>query len=157
MFRFRMFARMLKLVVAHTVPIKYKPRTMKQKKWAKAYIETGSSIDAVRQAYPNITRSTAETISHDNMQKLDISHIFEKAGLTDDYIAKTLYRAMRAKRPDGKPDWLPRLKSSEMALKVRGHFKERIEHMGAVGVYPILGGISKGEDKPMIEGEEVAK
>ena len=136
-----------------TVPSRYEPRTIKQRKWAKALIETGSPTEAARIAYPGTTEITIRTIASENSKKLDITAVFDKAGLTDYWIADTLYGAMSATRDNGKPDWLPRLKASEMALKVRGHFKERIEHMGAIGVYPILGGLSKGKD--VIEGVEV--
>ena len=136
------FAHMLKLFMAVDLPIKHEPRTIKQRKWVKEYIKTGNATEAARVAYNGITNRTAQQVGFENASKLDITAIFDRAGLTDARIANTLYRAMRAKRSDGKPDWLPRLKASEMALKVRGHFKERIEHMGAVGVYPILGGLS---------------
>jgi hypothetical protein len=132
---------------------KVKPRTVKQRRFIKEYVKTGNATTAALIAYPNATFTSAQQIASVNLKKLDITAIFDQAGLTDQRIAKTLYRAFFAKRPDGKPDWLPRLKASEMALKVRGHFKERIEHMGSVGVYPILGGVSKSKD--MIEGQMV--
>lgn len=140
-----------------TTPARYEPRTIKQRKWVKELVKTGSPTEAARIAYPGITENTVRTIASENTKKLDITAIFVKAGLTDYYIARTLKRAMYAKKDNGKPDWLPRLKASEMALKVKGHFKERIEHIGAVGVYPILGGLTKKEDTPMIQGEEVKK
>ena len=136
---------------------KHKPRTIKQKRFVKEYIKSGgNATQAAMVAYPNAGYQTAAAIASNNLKSLDIVAIFDKAGLTDEAIAKTLYKASRAKKDNGHPDWLPRLKASEMALKVRGHFKERIEHMGAVGVYPILGGLSKDKEEPKsIEGQIV--
>lgn len=136
---------------------KVKVRTVKQKRFIKEYIKSGGNgTKAAMVAYPGTTYSSAASIATRNLEKLDIATIFDNAGLTDEAIATTLNEARSATRDNGKPDWLPRLKASEMALKVRGHFKERIEHMGSVGVYPILGGLTKKEDKGAIEGVVVS-
>lgn len=136
---------------------KLKPRTLKQKRFIKEYIKSGGNATrAAMIAYPNTTYNSAAVIANENLNKLDIIAIFDNAGLTDEAIATTLNEARSATRDNGKPDWLPRLKASEMALKVRGHFKEKIEHMGSVGVYPILGGLTKKEDKGAIEGVVVS-
>lgn len=143
--------------MAVDLPVKHLPRTIKQRKWVKEYIKTGNAVEAVRRAYPGIADSTVSKVASTNAKILDITEVFQNAGLTDYYIARTLKRAMYAKKDNGKPDWLPRLKASEMALKVKGHFKERIEHMGAVGVYPILGGLTNKDNTAIIEGQEVKK
>ena len=123
--------------------VKRPPKTIKEKIFVDNYIKTGSPHAAALAAY-NVSDKNASALAYTTLKKLDISTIFEKAGLTDDAIAQTLRDAMGALRGKDMPDWLPRLKATEMALKVKGHFKERIEHSGSVGVYPILGGASKG-------------
>lgn len=127
------------------VIIKRPPKTIKEKAFVREYMANGGNgVQAIKATYNPKNTNVANHLAYKNLQKLDISAIFDKAGLSDDAIAQTLRDAIGATNRMGQPDWLPRLKSAEMALKVKGHFKERIEHSGAVGVYPILGGASKG-------------
>ena len=126
-----------------TNPLKHLPRTPKQKKFVKEYVKTGNAGLAAKRAY-NILGSdaTARNMGSELVAKLDMSAMLDKVGVTDAFISRTIKGAMKAKRMSGQPDWVPRLEGAKIAAKIKGHFKERVEHSGVVGVYPILGGAS---------------
>lgn len=124
--------------------VKHLPRTAKQKKFAREYAKTGNATLAAKRSY-NIMgsgKSTASALGAQLVAKLDMSAQLDKIGVTDAFISRTLKGAMKAKRANGQADWVPRLEGAKIAAKIKGHFKERVEHSGAVGVYPILGGAS---------------
>jgi hypothetical protein len=58
--------------------------TFKQRKWIKAYIETGNATEAAIKSYDcKGNRVTAANIGSENLAKLQIPDLMEEMGLTD--------------------------------------------------------------------------
>lgn len=142
-----------------TEVIKRPPKTLKERKFLKVYAETGNATEAASQSYNVIDRDSARSLGTQILAKLSIVDILDKAGVTDDKIASTIRGGMKAKRTISSsnpsrdadqntndfidvPDWTNRLKATELASKIKGHLKERIEHSGSIAM-PIYGGQSK--------------
>lgn len=121
--------------------MKRRPKTIKEKKFVNEYLKTGNATEAAARVYDVSTRNSAKSIGYENLTKLDFPTILDNAGITDDFIAKTLRRGMKAKKTisiSGKeadagtndfidiPDWANRLKATELATKAKGHLKENI-------------------------------
>ncbi len=128
--------------------------------FVKEYLKTGNATEAASKVYDVSTRDVARNIGSQNVAKLSIVDIMEKRGLTDEKISDTLVEAMDANKTVRSsdpgvessaesndfidiPDWQARLKATELASKIKGHLKDKVEHSGQVGVIPILGGRSK--------------
>ena len=134
------------------------PKTLKEKKFLKIYAETGNATEAAAQVYDVKDRDSANALGSETLAKLSIVDILDKAGVTDEKIAQTVLDGMEANKPisavAGKdaseasvdfidvPDWTNRLKATELASKMKGHMKEKVEHSGSI-VMPIYGGKSK--------------
>jgi hypothetical protein len=110
--------------------------TPKQKKFVKEYLETGCGAEAARRAgyAPNRARTTAaETVAKSSVQNA-MAELLDKAGLTDDAIAKKLQEGAEALETkffakDGivvqKEDviaWDTRLRYLDTALKLKGKY-----------------------------------
>lgn len=144
------------------VKAKRPPKTIKEKKFVNEYLKTGNATEAASKIYDVSNRNSARSIGSENLAKLDFPSILDRAGITDDFIAKTMKEGMEASKPisavSGKdageasmdfidvPDWQARLKATELATKAKGHLKDKIEHSGEVKVTPILGGISNNNE-----------
>lgn len=134
------------------------PKTIKERRFVKEYLKTGNATEAASRVYDVKDRMSASAIGGENLGKLTITDILDKYGVTDEKIATTVKEGMEASKPisavGGKdaseasmdfidvPDWANRLKATELASKMKGHLKDKIEHSGEVKVTPILGGIS---------------
>lgn len=139
------------------------PKTIKEKKFVKEYIKNGgNATKAAKKVYDTTSYNSSANIGYQNLKKLDFPAILDRAGITDDFIAKTMKEGMEAIKPisavNGKdageasmdfidvPDWQARLKATELATKAKGHLKDKIEHSGEVKMVPILGGISNNDN-----------
>ena len=141
--------------------IKRPPKTIKEKKFVKEYLKSGNATEAAARVYDVSTRDVARNIGAQNVAKLSIVDIMEKRGLTDEKIAETLKDAMEANKPisavSGRdageasmdfidvPDGQARLKATELASKIKGHLKDKVEHSGQVGVIPLLQNVRSNE------------
>lgn len=114
------------------------PKTIKEKKFVKEYIKTGNATEAAARVYDVINRESAGAIGGENLRKLTIVEIMEQNGLTDEKITKTLNDGMDATEIDitGKevPVWTARLKATELASKIKGHLKDKLDHGGKVDI-----------------------
>lgn len=99
------------------------PKTLKEKRFVKAYLETGNATQAALSAY-DATYHSARRIGSENVAKLSFDHYFEKAGLTDEVISQNIaVMALTAKKRDQysgeiSDDYSTKLKATELALKV---------------------------------------
>lgn len=117
--------------------------TLKQRKWLKVYIETGNATEAARQAY-DCTDQSATVIGCENLVKLSmpITELMDKMGLTEVRLMKVLDDGINAMKTEiakfkggicDEKDYidLPTRKTYlELALKVRGLLKDRLELSG---------------------------
>lgn len=103
------------------------PKTIKEKKFVNEYLKTGNATEAAQKVYNAKSYNSSANIGYQNLKKLDFPTILDRAGITDDFIAKTIRGGMKAKNNLGKPEWASRLKATELATKSKGHLKERIE------------------------------
>lgn len=122
--------------------------TLKQKKFVKAYFETGNATEAARQA--GYSPKRARQAGSENVAKRDLSQeamaeILDKAGLTDEAIAHKLSEGADAKETkffarDGLvietrdvAAWGVRHSYLETALKAKGYLRNRVEVTGPGG------------------------
>jgi hypothetical protein len=114
------------------------PRTLKEKKFAKKYLELGNATEAAMQVYNVASRESAGAIAGENLKKLTFTDILEKHGVTDDKLASVLLDGLEANRTistiSGKeanggtvdfvdvPDYAVRHKYLETGLKVKNKF-----------------------------------
>lgn len=127
--------------------VKRPPRTLKEKKFAKAYLETGNATESVILAgYDVKNRHVAENIASENLGKLGFDHYFREAGLTDDVMALNTARiALTSKKRDQftgevTTDDAMQLRGMEFAAKLQSKLIPRaaVDSEGRV-VTPILG------------------
>lgn len=57
--------------------------TIKQRKWIKAYIKTGSATKAAQEVYNTTSYNSAAQIGSENLKKLQYGDLMESMGLTD--------------------------------------------------------------------------
>lgn len=57
--------------------------TIKQRRWIKAYIETGNATEAAMRVYNVKDRDSANAIGSQNLAKLSLPDLMEDMGLTD--------------------------------------------------------------------------
>jgi phage terminase small subunit len=137
------------------VKAKRPPKTLKEKMFVKEYLKTGNATEAAMKAYDVSSYKSANTLGTQTLVKLSIVDIMEKNGLTDDKIATTLVEGMEANKTvrsadpnvesDAEsndfidiPDWQARLKATELASKIKGHLKEKIEHGGNITLNALI-------------------
>lgn len=127
--------------------------THKQKIWLKHYMETGNATrSALAAYYPDFpidkehadltpeekgTYDTAAAIGYENLRKpqIKIDDLMDEAGLTDSFLIKKLNEQLEATRLHGKNglehmDGSTRNKALEMALKLKGKLKDKVEFEG---------------------------
>lgn len=137
------------------VKAKRPPKTIKEKKFVKEYLKTGNATEAAAKVYDVSTRDVARNIGSQNVAKLSIEDELDKAGLTDGKIANTLNEATEAQKIVSSyntnkesnagtddfieiPDWQARLKAIELASKIKGHLKDRLEHNGNITLNTLI-------------------
>ncbi len=112
-----------------------KPLTIKQKKFVKAYVETGNGTKAALKTYDTTDPDTARAISSENLAKpsvrFAVEQALEKHGITMDAAIKPIKDGLEAEKvsitgqgdqafAEVTPDHSIRLKASGMALKLMG-------------------------------------
>lgn len=115
------------------------PRTLKQRRWVKLYLQYNNATKAAVEAY-GCDEASAGQIGWENLQKLDFTELLEEAGVTDSKIATVVKDGMEANKvisanvyPDGKTgkpvndfieveDHPTRLKAAEIASKLKNKF-----------------------------------
>lgn len=96
-----------------------KPLTLKQKKFAKAYLETGNQTTAARIAgYAEPNPQGCQTLAKISKHE-EFLEMMDKAGLTDAKLLAPLTSSLEAKHSDD-VDHQVRLKGAELGLKLRG-------------------------------------
>lgn len=124
------------------------PKTIKEKRFVKEYSKDGNATRAAREVYDVSNNNSAAAIGSEILRKLNISEVLDKAGVTDEKIAQTIFDGMEASKPisvvGGKdageasmdfidvPDTPSRLKAAELASKLKGHLKDKVEHGGSI-------------------------
>ncbi len=102
------------------------PKTLKERKWLKRYIETGNATQAALEVYDTKNVNSAKNIGYQNVTKLDLSTIMDAKGLTNDnlmdHIVEGLEKPVKV-TADGVeiPDYGVRHKYLETSLRLRGH------------------------------------
>lgn len=103
------------------------PKTLKERKFVKAYLESGNATQAVIKAgYDVGSNVAARAIASQNLTKLTLTDHFEEMGLTDRAIAANITRiALSARKRDQfsgeyEEDNHMQLKATEIAIKVMG-------------------------------------
>lgn len=104
------------------------PKTVKEKRWVKKYIEIGSGSEAAKQVYDVTSDDSARAIASQNFQKIDMSSIMDAKGLTDERLVDVLDDGLQAEKVIMSPtepdrvvkDYAIRHKYLETALKLKG-------------------------------------
>lgn len=107
------------------------PKTIKEKKFVKAYLETGNATKAATIAY-NANPSWANRLGHEVLSKLDMTSAFRKAGMTEEVMAQnTTQIALTATKVHGTtddfieiPDYTNRLNAMKFAAQLMGMTKQ---------------------------------
>lgn len=130
-----------------------KELTMKQREWLQSYMETGNATrSALIAYYPDfpIEKAHADlspeekgiyngaaSVGWENLRKLEIEikDLMDEAGLTDAFLIKKLNEQLEATRLYGKNnlehmDGSTRNKALEMAFKLKGKLKDKVELEG---------------------------
>lgn len=158
--------------------------TLKQRKWIKAYIETGNATEAAAQVYDCKDRDSANAIGSENLAKLSFGDLMEQAGLTDKILNDKLQEGLNATKQLGArivikknsptsqangemldanaqtddfievEDYPTRHKYLETALKIKGRLVNKTEVGGPNGT-PIKHIIEIIEEIPVPSEEEV--
>ncbi len=130
----------------HTTPSKI---TIKQRKFLKAYLETGNATEAAMQAYDCKDRGSAQSLGSETLSNLvngPIKERMDAAGLSDEYLMSIMHDGLNADKVEivkfeGKindekafPDHRTRAKYAELILKWKGELKEHLIHEGRVPV-----------------------
>lgn len=103
--------------------------TLKQRKWIKAYIETGNATEAARKVYDVKDDASAGQIGYENMKKLEMPELMEEMGLTDIALlnigAEGMTKANKSLM-DGSvvPDYNVRRGYWETMLKLKGKVRD---------------------------------
>lgn len=114
------------------------PKTIKEKKFVKAYLKSGNGTQAALEAYDTTSPKIAGVIASQNLSRLSISDIMERMGITDDRLMQVLDEGLEATRSvsptTGKPsdeqsvefvdipDYQTRHKYLETGLKLKDKF-----------------------------------
>lgn len=111
------------------------PKTLKEKKFVKAYLKHGNGTKAALQAYDTTNPKTAGVIAAQNLAKLSIGDIMDRKGLTDEILIDTLSEGLKATKPILKevghkkktkeiliPDYAIRHRFLETGLKLKDKF-----------------------------------
>lgn len=105
------------------------PRTVKEKKFVKAYVENGGNgTQAALQAY-NANPASARKIASEVLTKLDMSAWLDKAGLTDEVMAGAIaYKSLAAKKQNTftgeiEDDHRIQLDALKFAAQLKGQIK----------------------------------
>lgn len=102
---------------------------MKEKKFAKEYIENGgNAVQAALSVYDTTSYKSASRIGVENTDKLSFDQYFHEAGLSDQVIAQSItVKALTAKKRDQfsgeiTDDHTEQRHNIELAMKIMGKF-----------------------------------
>lgn len=115
--------------------------TPKMRKWLRVYLETGNYTEAARQAYNCKNNDSAWSMGYHNLKLLavPIESLMDMAGISDGAIIKGVGEGIQATKVvvathqgvigEEKTyiDYPTRKTYLELASKIKGHLKERIE------------------------------
>lgn len=117
----------------------------------KEYAKTGNATEAAARVYDVKDRKSAGQIGYENSEKLDISRLMDKIGLTDDRLLKVLKEGLKATypkkmkviRPEGPteeevPDHPTRHKFLDTALKLKDRYPAE-KHKHDINTMPVPG------------------
>lgn len=128
--------------MAKKVITKRPPKTLKERRFVKEYIVSGNATQAALKVYDTDEPRTAQAIGSQNLSKLLITDVMEKAGLTDDKLVSDLVDGLGATKvlsaniyangEGGKPindfietpDYAVRHKWWNSAMQLKGHLKD---------------------------------
>ena len=96
------------------------PKTIKEKKFIKEYIKTGNATEAASRVYDVSSKNSAAVIGNENLRKLNIVDVMEKAGITDEKLTKKLDEGLEASK-EGGTDYITRHRYLETALRLKGY------------------------------------
>lgn len=125
-------------------PTKRPPQTVKEKRFAQEYIANGgNATQAALKAYDTDSPAVAAEIGSQNLRRLDIVDELENAGLTDKKLAEAIYYGVQAFKRAGLSselveDWSSRAKFVEIALKLKGHLKDKTDDVKILNFYQFL-------------------
>ena len=137
--------------------------TIKQKRFIREYLKTGSATDAAMTIYGHKKRDVAASVGYDILRSIDFSELMEQSGLTDSKLLEVIGQGLEAKRHN-RPDFYARHKYLETALKAKKHLTNdsgSVENKAItvnVGVFQPLQGSTEPQKKDpemVVEGEEV--
>ncbi|MCK9371320.1 terminase small subunit [Candidatus Dojkabacteria bacterium] len=106
--------------------------TIKQKRWIKAYIETGNATEAAMQAYDCKDRDSARALGSENLAKLNIAELMEDMGLTDvalinigtEGMTKAIKQSMTG---EVHPDYATRHRYWDTMLKLKRKLTDKLD------------------------------
>ena len=80
-----------------TTPKKKRPpKTIKERKFLKKYLETGNATQSAFETYDVKDLNTASSLGAQTLRKLSIGELMDKRGLTDDRLLETLEDGLQA-------------------------------------------------------------
>lgn len=133
-------------VKALTKP-KRAPKTLKEKRFVKEYIENGGNgTQAALKVYDTVRYDSAQRIGSENTSKLNIPDLFEKYGVTDELLVTKLKNGLSATKvvtsytePDKiVEDFGVQHSWWKDAMKIKGHLVDKPSITNNI-VIPILG------------------
>jgi len=129
------------------------PETIKEKRFAQVYLQTGNATEAAAQAYDTKDRVSAATIGYQNVRKLQMTDHLEKAGVTDEKLAEVIFDGLEASVITKKgefADWRARAKFAEIALKLKGHMNDPESENQVANFYQFLLSLRQQYEVPAI-------
>lgn len=120
---------------------------IRQQKYKKNRLLGMNKYNAARAA--GYTDATARSHTSELDERVKIADVLERQGLTDEILTKKLSELLDASKDIyafsgldtqekgvsvklGSPEWSARAKGLELALKLKDHLKERVEHSGEI-------------------------
>ena len=77
-------------------PKKRPPKTIKERKFVKKYLETGNATQSAYEVYDVKDLNTASSLGAQTLRKLSIGDIMDKQGLTDEKLVAKLEEGLEA-------------------------------------------------------------
>lgn len=104
------------------------PRTVKERKFVREYIRTGSAIQAVKNVYDTKDSNNAAKLASKMSAKIDITSMLDRRGLSDEKLVEFLREGIEKPiTSDGRSDYSTRHKYLETAFKLKGYWGDRMK------------------------------
>lgn len=111
--------------------------SLKQRKFIKIYLETGSATEAAMRAYNLRSRANATTVGRDALKSIDFTELLELDGVSDKELAGKLREGLNATKTNKignqVPDFEIRAKYLTLALEAKKKIKNKLEVTGENG------------------------